>query len=360
MKKIFFALAALMAFAFTGCEKDGSETDALTGTTWTSSYEGIPVELSFQKGGQVTLNMDSARYVGTYTYNKPHVTIQMPIEGRNETFTGTYSDGALNISNSEYGSFVFVQTGGPSPDDNSDDAGDTGDQSDVQLVSRIVQIEDEDGYHGEREYVFSYDNKKRIVKIVEANLLHGDYYSYSYTYNGNKVTLSSLQDADCSITLDDNGCIQAGFGHYGETYTFEDGYITKMEEKYQWVTYTWSNGNLVESVCHEEDEEEEGVTTTTKFIYDESVTLPPININLAAVCEFIQPVYQDWDYQAILFLNIWGKHCKSPWKRIEAGPYYAAAFEYAYNADGTIATIDIKIDYDGVMSSVKYSFEYYE
>ena len=128
MKKLLIALAALMTLAFVGCEKENPQPDgdALAGTTWTSLYNGSPVTVAFEKGGIVTMSTDSEvftrayTYTGTYTYNAPHLTIQMQIDGQTETFTGTYSNGVLRISGS-MGTIEFTQTSGPSPDGGDDE-----------------------------------------------------------------------------------------------------------------------------------------------------------------------------------------------------------------------------------------------
>ena len=128
MKKLLIALAALMTLAFTGCDKENPlpDGDALAGTTWTSLYNGSPVTVAFEKGGIVTISADSELftrayvYTGTYTYDAPNITIQMQIDGKTETFTGTYSNGVLRISGS-MGTIEFIQTAGPSPDDGDDE-----------------------------------------------------------------------------------------------------------------------------------------------------------------------------------------------------------------------------------------------
>lgn len=125
MKKLLFILAALTAFAFTACNNKEGETptgDTFAGTTWVSTYNGSPMTVAFGNDGTVTIRSDSEiftrayTYKGTYTYNAPNLTILLQIDGRTETFTGTYSNGVLRISGS-MGTLEFTQTEGPSPDD---------------------------------------------------------------------------------------------------------------------------------------------------------------------------------------------------------------------------------------------------
>ena len=365
MKKIFFALAALMAFAFAGCEKDGSETDALTGTTWSSSYEGIPVELSFQKGGQATLNMDSERYVGTYTYNKPHVTIQMPIEGRNETFTGTYSDGALNISNSEYGSFVFVQTGGPSPDDKDENT--DGPQGAAGKLLKQITHED-----GECVYI-EYDAQNRPTSIRKTRT-HDEDRIYTFTYSGNTLTAKDSENPHYTLTatLNEEGYIisqtrSRSAKSVKHTYTYDNGMlqsavrITEESDGF-WekatITCTWRDGNVIAAVktCDEVKNESAWSPEACTYTYDTSVELAPSNLDLGYLfVEIFDELVGD-DYH-LGMLGFYGKSSKNPLTKASEtvdDMSWDSTFSYTFNPDGTVATAFDETEFD------RMKLEYYK
>ena len=377
MKKIILALTLLTAAVFASCSNDDTPTDALTGTTWASSYEGIPLEVSFEKGGKATLNMGSERYVGTYTYNQPNVTIQMPIEGQNVTFNGTYSNGALHISNSEYGSFIFTQTGGPSPDDNSENSdgpslGHTGKL--IKKISEIYEVS-EDTYYSSIN--FEYDAQNRPTRITVTG--DGLWY-YTITYNGNTITVvdshapkhiytatlnaegyiiadsynsDSHKKAQGTYTYDDNGMLQSA--HIIEE-EYDDGEKYSFEEK---ITYTWSNGNLTTATSvhnhADEDGEKSGCTYSYTYSYDTSVELGLSNLDLGYTFAEILP---EPIGRQLGIVGFYGNPSKNPVIKTTAtednGPYTNTFTSYEYNADGTVRSV-----YD-VGERCKFEFEYYE
>ena len=347
MKKLLIAMAALMTLAFIGCEKEEEPaTDALTGTTWESSYGGTPLAVSFNAGGIVTLNMGSETYTGTYTYKAPNVAIQMPIDGRNVAFTGTYSNGTLNISSSEYGSFVFTQTGGPSPD-GSDEADNPDNQSEMKYVKQVtltVKYSDADSYT--KTYTAEYDNNNRMVKIYEDS-----YWGGTFTYADNmilveepgqtnqKYILELNGDGYVSRLADDDGKIYIG-------HTYEDGYLVKREGDGQTETYTWQNGNMVAAAYSGRN------NYSIQLKYDESKTLVPMNINVLYLFDIIRPIYDD--YESVVCLDVWGRQSKSPLKQAAYGGEAAAVFTYEYYGDGSVAKINI--DSNGEQVTAKFAY----
>ena len=362
-------MAALMTLAFVGCEKEEEPaTDALTGTTWTSSYGGTPLAVSFNAGGIVTLNMGSETYTGTYTYNAPNVAIQMPIDGRNVTFTGTYSNGALNISSSEYGSFVFTQTGGPSPDESDDDEP-QGPAAGVKLVKQVIRKLAEDNGETSTVYKVEYDEQNRIVKVTEEE----DEYTATalYSYSGNEITVI-YRGATCILTLNDDGYITKGICKDKEdldvTYYYDnDGCIIKGVSRegssYEDLhvithTYDWSNGNLVREYMEEQIGGQIEEKYEIKLTYDESKTLVPVNANFATVVTALQFCYAR-PFGGTIVLDIWGKQCKSPLKQV-VGHSYVDNYSYEYYEDGTVSKITITGNYDGrITYSDSYEFTYF-
>lgn len=381
MKKFLIAMAALMTLAFIGCEKEEEPaTDALTGTTWTSSYGGTPLAVSFNAGGIVTLNMGSETYTGTYTYNAPNVAIQMPIDGRNVAFTGTYSNGTLNISSSEYGSFVFTQTGGTVPDESgddgedgddgkSDDEGEPGDDNEsenpaqgpaagVKLVKQVIGKLTDNGETRTIIYKAEYDEQNRMVKVTEEE---GGYTgTVLFSYSGNEITVS-VRDLTFILTLNDNGYITKGVckeyeDGEAEFYYDNDGRIIKGVGNYQseieTYTYDWSDGNLVRKLADGYIDRE--------LTYDESKTLVPTNVNFATVSESIEVFFID-EARATLLLDIWGKQCKSPLKQVVYGGSYVENYSYEFYEDGVVSKITLTHNdiADRTTSSHSYEFTYF-
>ena len=331
MKKLLIAMAALMTLAFVGCEKEEeTATDALTGTTWESSYEGIPLSVSFSAGGIVTLSMGSETYTGTYVYSNSNVTIQIPIDGRNETFTGTYSNGSLYIAG-DLGSFVFTQTGGPSPDESGDDSESDdsiqGPAAGVKLVKQIKITE-----QGETDVMeFEYDAQNRVSKIA-FNYGDEDVYSFTFSYSGNKLVIRNDKDGskESEIQISD-GYIKS----IDSSVFFEydnNGYMTQLRDNYGNDTYTWSNGNLT-SIASKYDDYTQTITIT----YNESMVLVPTNMHLLHL--FAIYTYEDdlW----LTAYEVWGKQCKNLPEKLEVNDNdgYSAtfAFDYEFNNDGSIA-----------------------
>lgn len=371
MKKLLIAMAALMTLAFVGCEKEAEPAaDALAGTTWESSYGGTPLTVSFNAGGVVTLNMGSETYTGTYTYKAPDVTIQMPIDGRNETFTGTCSNGVLNISSSEYGSFVFTQTGGPSPDESDDDEP-QGPAADVKLVKQVINTTTHnDGETSTIIYKAEYDEHNRIVKVTEEE--DDDYSDIAlFSYSGNEIT-SRYRGATCILTLNDDGYITKGICKEKEdldvTYYYDnDGRIIKgvvcEGSSYEDLcvithTYDWSNGNLVREYIEEQIGGQIEDKYEIKLTYDESKTLVPVNSNFATVVTTLEFCYAK-PFGGTMMLDIWGKQCKSPLKQVIDGSY-VENYSYEYYEDGTVSKITITGNYDGrITYSDSYEFIYF-
>ena len=362
MKKLLIAMAALMTLAFVGCEKEEEPaTDALTGTTWASSYGGTPLAVSFNAGGIVTLNMGSETYTGTYTYNAPNVAIQMPIDGRNVAFTGTYSNGALNISSSEYGSFVFTQTGGPSPDESGDDGGSGGSiqgpAAGVKLVKQVIGTLTDNGETRTIIYKAEYDEQNRMVKVTEEE--DGYTGTVLFSYSGNEITVN-VRDLTFILTLNDDGYITRGIckeyeGGEAAFYYDNDGRIIKGVGSYQseieTYTYDWNNGNLVRKLKERYIERE--------LTYDESKTLVPTNVNFATVSESIEVFFIE-EARATLLLDIWGKQCKSPLKQVVYGGSYVENYSYEFYEDGVVSKITLthRDIVDQITSSHSYEFTY--
>ena len=339
MKKLLIAMAALMTLAFVGCEKEEEPaTDALTGTTWASSYGGTPLAVSFNAGGIVTLNMGSETYTGTYTYNAPNVAIQMPIDGRNVAFTGTYSNGALNISSSEYGSFVFTQTGGPSPD-GSDEADNPDNQPEMKYVKRIKETYTSDlgtevGY-AELEY----DDQKRVVKVREYNEA-GYGHDYTFSYNGNRLTVHKAYGEEYTAVLDSNGNI-VSIDNW-EYYAYdENGYLIHRHDVHENETFTWNDGNLVVYDAVYADDTE---SRTIAFTYDESLTFVPTNLNLFHTRATY--IIDHDDYWLVQYGGWWGKQSKNIPIKIEVtrknendSRTFTEEFGCELNEDGSVSKI---------------------
>ena len=361
MKKLLIAMAALMTLAFVGCEKEEEPaTDALTGTTWASSYGSTPLTVSFNAGGIVTLNMGSETYTGTYTYNAPNVAIQMPIDGQNVTFTGTYSNGALNISSSEYGSFVFTQTGGPSPDGSGDDGESGGSiQGPAAGVKLVKQMTDTETYNGSSwtvTYNIEYDEQNRMVKVTAEGDENID--PVLFSYSGNEITVKE-EDMTFVLTLNKDGYITKEIckEYEGGEVTFSydsDGCMTNgtgsYKSKSESYSYDWHNGNLVT--------ERKGGYVERELTYDESKTLVPTNVNFATVSETIDVFFLEGT--APRLLDIWGKQCKSPLKQIVYDSSYVENYSYEFYEDGTVSKITITgNDVDPITYSSSYEFTYF-
>lgn len=351
MKNFFLVMAFMMMLAFIGCGKDGEPAaDALSGTTWASSYGGSPLAVSFNAGGIVILNMGSETYTGTYTYNNSNVAIQMSIDGRNVTFTGTYSNGTLNISSSEYGSFVFTQTGGPSPDE-SDESEPQEPDADVKLVKQIKVTETRNSETHIVITEFEYDAYNRVSKVYEKNDENDENASsYTYLYNGNKLIIHYDEDGDeYSVILNTKGYIQSIDDW--EYYEYDDdGYLIQRHDEYENSTYTWSDGNLV-SISQSD-------YYNATITYDNSLILVPTSINLL----HIQAEYAiEHDDYWLASYGVWGRQCRNLPVSVEVktgeGNSYTATFNYELNDDGSIAKITQKEpDTDWVDT---YEFIYY-
>ena len=327
MKNFFLVMAVMMMLAFIGCGKDGEPAaDALSGTTWASSYGGTPLAVSFNAGGIVILNMGSETYTGTYTYNNSNVAIQMSIDGRNVTFTGTYSNGTLNISSSEYGSFVFTQTGGPSPDE-SDESEPQEPNADVKLVKQIkVTVPDESSI-----MTFEYDTQNRVSKIY-FKYDDEDIYSFTFSYSGNKLVIRNDKDGseESEIQISDGYIKSIDSSVYFEY--DNNGYMTQLRDNYGNDTYTWSNGNLI-SIASKYDDYTQTITIT----YNDSMVLVPTSMHLLHL--FAIYTYEDdlW----LTAYGVWGKQCKNLPAKLEIknseGYSTTVAFDYELNEDGSIA-----------------------
>ena len=338
MKKLLIAMAALMTLAFVGCEKEEEPaTDALTGTTWESSYGSTPLTVSFNAGGIVTLNMGSETYTGTYTYKAPNVAIQLPIDGRNVAFTGTYSNGTLNISSSEYGSFVFTQTDGPSPDE-SDEADNPDNQPEMKYVKRIKETYTSD-LGTEVSYAeLEYDDQKRVVKVREYNEA-GYGYNHTFSYNGNILTVHKAYGDEYTAVLDSNGNIVSidDWEYYAYD---ENGYLIHRHDEVEKETFTWNDGNLV---VYNSDDLLDGAESHTIIItYDESLTFVPTNLNLLHTRATY--IIDHDDFWLLQYGGWWGKQSKNIPTKIEVtrkndSRTFTEEFGYELNEDGSVSKI---------------------
>ena len=98
MKQFLFAIVALAALAFVGCDKNeesgAAGSDELAGTKWVSTfYEGEVTTIEFKSGGKVSFNRvdeeESFKFSGTYTYESPKVYITLIYGSITIPITGT-------------------------------------------------------------------------------------------------------------------------------------------------------------------------------------------------------------------------------------------------------------------------------
>lgn len=97
MKKFLFALAAMAAFAFVGCDNESENSDGLAGTVWTSQDNGVSMKVAFNSNSMVTISMGGYSFSGSYIYDYPDVTITLNLYGEKVVMYGKFTDDKLII-----------------------------------------------------------------------------------------------------------------------------------------------------------------------------------------------------------------------------------------------------------------------
>lgn len=236
-----------------------------------------------------------------------------------------------NTDNSE-------NVGGNNPSDDNNDPS----PEDLKLVKQIKCTESWDSDVFTVITEFGYDSQNRIVEIIERYDYEEGGDRYTFSYDGNKLTVHDYRDdEEYTVLLNSDGCIKSidnwDFFEYDD-----NGYMIlryKEDERgRENTTYTWSNGNLVS--IYSSDYYNDSYTST--IVYDDTLTLVPTNINLLHALGVIE---HD-DYWLMAF-GQWGRQCKNLPVRIEYknSESWSDTIDYELNADGSIAKITHKGKY---------------
>lgn len=247
--------------------------------------------------------------------------------------------------------------GGNNPSDDNNDPSDNNDPNpeDLKLVKQIKYTESWDSDVFTIITEFGYDAQNRVVEIIERYDYEEGGDRYTFSYNGNKLTVHDhVDDEEYTVLLNSDGWIKSindwDFFEYDD-----NGYLIlryKEDERgRENTTYTWSNGNLV-SIA-ESDYYNDSYTST--IVYDDSLTLVPTNINLLHALSVIE--HDDFWLTAY---GQWGMQCKNLPIRIESKDSedsWTDTIDYELNADGSIAKITHKGKY--LRGTYTYEILYY-
>jgi len=121
----------------------------------------------------------------------------------------------------------------------NDDGGKTG--SGATALVKTMRIVESDGEESE-SHAYQYDDQQRVIKDIAS------YGTATVTYSNNKVTVTWSGDYGYTqeYTLNDEGYVtQYKSGGYTESYTYTNGYLTKVNGE---DCYTWANGNLINEI----------------------------------------------------------------------------------------------------------------
>ena len=136
---------------------------------------------------------------------------------------------------------------------NKDDDDDPSNGYNERLITKIVKQYNDEAYASDT-YVFSYDNKRRVIQRVNPED-DTDYRKINISYGENKVFFEEGYYWSCEITLENGRATSGSFSyHCGEAESYEPytlGYDAngrliesiRPEEKNFRYSITWTNGN---------------------------------------------------------------------------------------------------------------------